>query len=186
MDHICCCEDISAAKLLKGSVFLLGNSNRRAVFSFFYNHAGLITQDKLSQGGLLWLRQPEQHTEYPAVFMEGGKTLPRNTGASEWILAWEVKSISEYLQKLSPFSFFLPRLTKIPCRADVIWNIALCRKQAHQAYWSYLIPILAVTLLYGTQIHRSGIHPACPCSHYKQWKKIKLVLLYDHSSYREL
>lgn len=124
-------------------------------------------------------------TQWISCCLHGGREDSlRNTEASEWILAWEVKSISEYLQKLSHFSFFLPRLTKISCSADMIWNIALCRKQAHQAYWNYLIPILAVTLLYGTQIHRSGIHPACSCSHYKWWKKIKFVL-YDHSPYRE-
>jgi len=68
MEHICCCEDTPAAQLLKGSVFLFGKSNKREVFSFFYNHIGLITQHKLPRGGLLWLRQPGQHTEYPAFF----------------------------------------------------------------------------------------------------------------------
>lgn len=108
--------------------------------------------------------------------MEGGRKggreeSSRNTEASEWILAWEVKSLSDHLQKLSPFSFLLLKLTNIPCSADMIWNTALCRKQVHQAFWNYLIPMLAVTLLYGTQICRSGIHPAYPCSHFKWWKK---------------
>lgn len=102
---------------------------KKISFRLFLQDRGLIMQHSLSWGGLLWLRQPRQHIEYPTVFMGGGRTLQGILRLQNE--AWEVKCVSEHLQKSSPLSFFLPRLTKIPCSADMTQNPALCRKQTH-------------------------------------------------------